>query len=442
MRRAIREHRRDFAAIIGLMILAVFTSAVIFSQQRLTLPGWVPVIGSDRFELEVELTSAQAVTPGQGQSLNIAGIKVGDVSEVNLEDGRAIVTAQLDPDDAELIHEDATVLLRPRTGLQDMTLELDVGTEEAPVIEEGYRITAESTAPNVQPDEILASLDGDTQAYLQLLIQGGAEGLGGSGKELSATLRRIEPLARDLARLNSGLADRRNAIKHAITSFRDVSEELGASDTQLAEFVSSSNEVMDSFARQEASLRASLRELPGALEATRGALESGESFGRALGPAARALIPSAEALGPALREVRPFLDQTTQPIREQIRPFTRQTSDALRHIRQGSKPLAGTTKGLSGGLSELNKLLNALAYNPAGPEEGYLFWLAWLNHNTNNMFMLQDALGPLRRGLVIQNCLTATVAEGLAAERPFLRTLQQLTNVPMSSTICPITPLP
>lgn len=440
MRRAIREHLRDFVAIAALMVLAAITASVILSQQRLILPGWVPVIGQDRFELEVEMSSAQAVVPGQGQSLNIAGIKVGDVTEVDLEDGRAIVTAQIDPEKAELIHEDAQVLLRPRTGLQDMTLELDVGTEETPVIEEGHRILADSTAPNVQPDEILAALDGDTQSYLKLLLQGGGEALGGNGERVSSTLRRFEPFARNLARLNDGLAERRDAISRAITNFKLVSEELGGTDTQLADFVSSSNQVMESFANQEAALRESLQELPPALSATRGALDSGERFAGVLGPAATDLIPSAQALGPALREVRPFLEETVDPIREQIRPFTRQTSEALTHIRQGAEPLSITTKELTGGLGELNRLTNALAFNPAGPEEGYLFWLAWLNHNTNNLFQLQDAMGPLRRGIALQGCFTATNAEALASARPYLRALQLLTNVPESEDICPVFP--
>ena len=87
---------------------------------------------------------------------------------------------------APLIHEDATVLLRPRTGLQDMTIELDPGRKDGPPVEEGATIPLAQTKPNVQPDQILASLDGDTRDYLQLLIQGGAEGLGGRGKQLSA----------------------------------------------------------------------------------------------------------------------------------------------------------------------------------------------------------------------------------------------------------------
>ncbi|MEJ7875098.1 MAG: MlaD family protein [Solirubrobacterales bacterium] len=438
MKRAIREHMRDFLAIGGLIVIAALVSSVILSQQRLILPGWVPVIGQDRFELEVEMSSAQAVTPGQGQSLNISGIKVGDVTEVDLEDGRAIVTAQIDPEKAELIHEDAQVLLRPRTGLQDMTLELDVGTDATPVIEEGYRIQADSTAPNVQPDEILAALDGDTQDYLKLLVQGGGEALGGNGEKLSATLRRFEPLGRNLARLNGGLAERRDSIRRAVTNFKLVSQELGSSDARLADFVSSSNDVLESFANQEASLRESLQELPPALTATREALDSGERFAAVLGPAAEDLTPSARALGPALQEVRPFLEETTEPLREQIRPFTRQTREAFGHIRQGAEPLSDTTRELTGGLSELNLLTNALSYNPPGPEEeGYLFWLAWLNHNTNNLFQLQDAMGPLRRGIVLQGCFTAGNAEALASSRPFLRTLQLLTNVPESEDICP-----
>ena len=64
---------------------------MILSQQQQPLPSWVPFLGEDRFELKAEFSTAQAVTPGQGQTVNIAGVKVGDVSEVELEDGHAVV---------------------------------------------------------------------------------------------------------------------------------------------------------------------------------------------------------------------------------------------------------------------------------------------------------------------------------------------------------------
>ena len=85
MSRAIREHLRDFVGIAVLVVLALVTTGVILAQQQSNLPSWIPILGTDHFELKAEFSSAQAVTPGQGQQITIAGIKVGTVSGVNLE---------------------------------------------------------------------------------------------------------------------------------------------------------------------------------------------------------------------------------------------------------------------------------------------------------------------------------------------------------------------
>ena len=438
MRRAIREHLTDFIAIAAVLVAGLAVTAYILSQQQQPYPSWVPILGDDRFEVKAELSTAQAVTPGQGQTVNIAGVKAGDISEVELVDGRAVVTMLVEEEFAPLVRSDSTVLLRPRTGLQDMTLEIETGTGEQ--LAEGSTIPLSQTEPNVQPDQILATLDGDTRAYLQLLLQGAGDGLGGRGKKLSATFRRFEPLSRDLARIGEALAVRRANIRRAITTFKLVSEELGANDTRLSEFVDSSNAALAAFADQEAAIRESLQELPSTLTETRSALESGEQFANVLGPSSVALIPAAQALGPALREVRPLFENTTPALQNQIRPFARAAQTPVRHLTQAAQPLLTTTKGLRGTFTEFQTLGNALGYNPPGSaEEGYLFWLAWLNHNTNALFFSQDAMGPMLRTVVMFGCQTAGLAEGVAAPRPFLRTLQQMTNVPSSSDprVCP-----
>jgi phospholipid/cholesterol/gamma-HCH transport system substrate-binding protein len=108
----------------------------------------------------------------------------------------------------------------------------------------------------------------------------------------------------------------------------------------------------------------------------------------------------------------------------------------LKHVKQAAKPLAAATTGLARGFTGLNLLLNALAYNPPGSaEEGILFWLAWLNHDTNAMFFTQDAGGPLRHGLVELSCSTAGAAEAIAETDPVLKTLQQLSRVPTRAEI-------
>lgn len=435
MNKAIRDHLTDFVAIIVLLVFGLATTVFILSQQQAPYPSWVPFLGDDTVELKAELSTAQAVTPGQGQTVNIAGIEVGNLTEVELVDGEAVVTMLVDRDYADLIHSDATVLMRPRTGLQDQTLEVDPGTDDAPVIEDGETLPSAQTQPNVNPDQILASLDGDTQAYLRLLLEGGAEGLGGNGEEFSATLRRFEPLGRDLAKINGKLSKRSQSISRAITNFKLVSEELGARDTRLAEFVDSSNAVLGSFANQEASLRESFQELPSALAATRGALESGDQFALELGPASRALIPQARSLGPALEATRPFFRDTVAPIRDQIRPFTRQVRPPIRKLADTATALNQTTPDLTRSLGEVNSLFNALAFDPSGSQNGYLYFLPWLNHNLDTALSLQDAHGPLLRTVVLQSCITAQLAEGFASGRPYIRTLQQLSRVPASGTV-------
>ncbi|HET6831053.1 MAG TPA: MlaD family protein [Solirubrobacterales bacterium] len=438
MKKALRTYTRDFIAILVLGAIGLLALFVILSQQSTALPSWFPFLGEDRFELKTEFQTAQAVTPGQGQTVNLSGVEIGDVTNVELEDGVAVVTMQVDPEFAGLIHPDASALLRPRTGLQDMTIELDAGTEEGE-IPEGFTIPLANTEPNINPDQILASLDGDTRAYLKLLLAGGAEALGSQEKSenFAQVLRRLYPTVRDIAKINGAIAERRDNLRRVITNFKLIAEELAKSDTNLTGFVESQNEVFGAFAESEADLRATLRELPGALRATRGALNAGATLSGELRPALIDLLPQARALGPALRATRPFFRQTEPAIRTQLRPFTKNVDTFISDVRRASKPLEQSSKQLEGGFTELNQLVNALGYNPSGPSEGYLFYLSWLNHNTNASFLTQDGLGPLRRGLFTYTCFTSQLADNLVASRPSLKTARELTRLPTTTEICP-----
>jgi phospholipid/cholesterol/gamma-HCH transport system substrate-binding protein len=439
VRRAFREHAKEAVAILALVVFALAITGYILANQQAPYPGWIPILGEDTYELKADLETGQAITPGQGQTVNVAGIKVGDITEVDLEDGHAVVTMLLEERYRGLIRDDATVLVRPRTGLQDMTLEVDPGTGET-AMEEGETIPLASTARSVPPDEFLAALDGDTRDYLKLLVHGGARGLADNGKDASAVFRRFSPLAKYLARLNGALEERDDAIRRSITSFKEVSEALGGSDTRLAEFVSASNDVLSAFARQEASLRASFQELPSALTATREAVVSGDVFAQELGPAATALLPSARALKPALEDTYPFFRDTEEPIREQITPFARNTQETFEELRKTTTSLNETTPNVVGGLRELNRLFNALGYNPPGEEEGYLFWANWLGHNAQQTSNIQDASGALVRAIAFNSCQTASLALGTAQSFPSLKTLIEATRIPRSSEICLIDP--
>ena len=402
---AIRKHLRDFIAIIVLILIAGFVGLYVLAHQRTTIPGWVPVFGREVFVLKGEFSTAQAITPGQGQTVDIAGVEVGQITKVDLVNGRAVVTMELKPKYKDRVHPNATMLLRPKTGLKDMIVELNPGTSAGgPPVREGYMVPVSNTAPDVNLDEILAVLDGDTRTYLQMLLNGAATGLESNGGNLAQVFRRFEPTARDTAKFTKLLAERRQYIRRSIHNFGVFTNALAARDQQLATFVDSSNEVFQHFANQDANLQRTIALLPSALRDTNRALGQATAFADQAGPALNALRPGARALGPSLVATRPFLRETTPIIENQLRPFTRVATPVVKELAPAAAEFADATPDLTTTFQVLNAFLNGLAYNPPGRAEGYMFYLAWLNHISNSILSAQDAQGSIRRGLLVISC--------------------------------------
>jgi phospholipid/cholesterol/gamma-HCH transport system substrate-binding protein len=451
VRRQIRKQLPVFVALLFLLVGSLGIAGYILSHQRFYLPAWFPVLGTDFYEVKAELPTGQAVVPGQGQTVNVAGVKVGEVGEVKLEDGRAVVLMQIREEYAP-IYRDSTVLLRPKTGLKDMYLALDPGTESAGEVPENGRVRVANTLPDVNADEILAQLDADTRDYLRILLNAGGTAFDDevsdpngrfeqtAEQDLREVFKRFEPTARDGERFTRLLVKRRHNIKRVIHNFQELSTALARRDEQLASLVDSANANFEAFASEEDSLRAALREFPGALSQTETTLRKAGVLADELGPALERLRPFARELAPALRKTRPFFEETTPIIRDQIRPFARDVQPTVRDLRRASEDLAVVTPSLKRSFQVLNRFFNTLAYNPAGPTEPYLFWSSWGAHAGATLWSLQDAHGPVRRGVVLVGCSTYNSLEQIVIANPQLGVPTQLLNLPPESANCPNNP--
>ena len=462
---AIRKHLRDFLAIAFMAVLAIAVAGYILSNERFYLPNWVPLVGTDFYEIKAELQSAQAVVPGQGQSVNIAGVKVGEVGSVELEDGHAVVEMNIQRKYAP-VYKNATILLRPKTGLKDMVLALDPGSKSAGKLPEGGHVRLANTLPDVNPDEILAELDSDTRAYLRVLLNAGSQAFTDESQEqqevaspgagdtstdqpvqsastdLREALKRFEPTARYTAQITKQLAKRRQNVRRVIHNFQELATEVGNKDSQLAALVDSANANFAALASEERNLSDSVRLLPGTLGQTDTTLRKASTLARELGPTLQDLRPAARALGPSLRQTRPFLRATTPIIRTQLRPFARDVQPVVRHLRTAAQDLAVVTPRTTRVFKFLNALVNTLAYNPPGAQEGYLFWASWVNHAGATVFSVQDAHGPIRRGLFLASCSGLQILDQIGATTPQLQVLIELLNAPKQAQVCGGTPTP
>jgi phospholipid/cholesterol/gamma-HCH transport system substrate-binding protein len=391
---AIRKNVRNFIAIAVLIVIALATSYYIVKQQRLR----IPILEAHPFTLHAEFQTAQAVVPGQGQTINVAGVKVGDVESVELKNGVAEVTFGIEPKYLP-IYKNATILLRPRTGLQDMFFDMDPGTKSAGEVHDGGTIPLANTAPDVNLDEILSALDSDTRAYLRILLDSAGQGLNGQSKNLGRLLGGIGPINRDLKRLNSLVAERRQNLAELIHNLSVLTRAVGRHAGDVSTLVRASNSALGAIAGQSPDLQRAVSELPGVLSNTHTALTAATPFARQLGVTLNALRPFARDLPTLNASLIELAHKATPAIRDQIRPLVRAARPDIPPLSAAANELSPAVPKLTSTVHELNRLFNTAAYNPGGAnapgtpgrDEGYLYWLAWASHIGALTFNNQDA---------------------------------------------------
>lgn len=441
MRQAVRKHLRDFVAVAGLLVIALAVTVWIVQEQRLR----IPVLEERPFELKAEFETAQAVVPGQGQTIRVAGVRVGDVQDVEVEDGVGVVTFAIDREFLP-IYRDATILMRPTTGLKDMFFELDPGTKAAGEYEEGDTVPVSNTAPDVNLDEILAALDADTRAYLRLLLVGAGKGLDGRDRQLGRLLGSIGPINRDLAKLNSEVATRKRNLARLVHNFNRLTAEVGRADRDLTELVGASNQALGAIAEQDPSVQRAVRLLPGTLERATSTLNATARLGEVLGPAFNDLRPFARNLDELNDAARRLAKGTTPVLANEIRPFVRSARKPVPDLRNAADRYSSAAPRLTTIGNKINRLANMAAFNPRGAErlgaegrnEGYLYWAAWLGHNGNTVFSAGDGNGFYRRIYFTVGCdqLFEIVRSASAAEQALKEIVTGLTSA-TRNLLCP-----
>ena len=440
--RVLRKNIPAIGAILGLLVISLVVGLYIVQNQRLR----IPLLDEEPVRMKVELQNANAVTPGQGQTVQVAGVQIGRISSVDLEEGLAIVGVEIEPDYADLIRTDAKALLRPRTGLKDMYIQIFPQPEStAPLAEEGFTIPVANTLTDVDLHEILGELDDRTQDYLRLFAHGAGTGLKDNGTELAEVFERFAPTMRDLARVNRAVAQERTQLRRLITSLASLNGKLAEKPEDLTQLVDAGAATFGAFASEDDDLRATVAELPSTLQQATRTLRDLQPFARELRPATRELIPVFEALEEANRRVPPFAREAAPILRERIRPFVRSARPLVRDLRPAARSLSASFPDVRRSGKVLNRFFNMLAFNPRGREgpaqpgreEGFLFWLGWLTHQTVYLQNVADANGPLRPVFLTGTCGTLT---SIALGEPALEFGLNLS--PILATACGNPPTP
>lgn len=376
--------KRDVSALLGLLLIAALVGGYILAHQRATWP-W-----EDDFTFTAEFDAAPAISPGNGQEVRIAGVSVGEIREAEVtDDGRARLTLAVEP--GHEIYANAKLVLRPKSPLNEMYVEIDPGGPPADQLAEGDNLTVKHTANPVQVDEVLQHLDERTRAATTSLLSQADVALAHAPESLPAGLNAADGTMRALRPVAEKLQTRRAKISTLVTALARISQVAGEDDKRLARLATSTQQSLRVLARHDQDLDSALKQLPGTTRALKHSTSSIRKLSNQLDPTLESLDQASQVLPKALKRLTSTVDEAGQVV-EVARPVVRKARPVVNDLRPfvgDLNPALADVRAVSGRLDPATATLVR-----------YLPDLQAFVYNTNSVVSLEDANGGILRGLL------------------------------------------
>ena len=310
MREAIATRRRAALGVAGVVIGSLVTTVATSSASDLVGAGQPLTLYAD---------TADAGALIEGNDVRMFGVKVGVVSDMGVVDNdTARLTLDLMSTDTP-IHTDATLRIRPVSLLGERYAELDPGSPDAPIAEDGFTLPIEQTSRAVDLDEVLDAVDQPTGRALSMLLTTLGEGMAGNGENAAQALEELAPSMEQTDDLVAVLDGQTATLQRLIDAFAPVIASLGVNGGGTTDaLIDSAAELLGATAEEREALEMTLAELPSTLRTADRTLSS--------------LSGLADQAIPALSSARPFTDQLDQ-IAGEATDFSRAAEPAISTLK-------------------------------------------------------------------------------------------------------------
>lgn len=321
--------KRNVLAVTALVTAGLIAGGYILTMQQVRVP-W-----DGKKHFSVTFDAAPAINPSSRQEVRIAGVAVGDIRAASV-DGQGHARLELAIDKGHEIYDNARVLLRPKSPLNEMYIELNPGGPPGkPLPDDGVLPVANSVRP-VQVDEALGHLDTNTREALTTLLSESDVALASAPGNLPQGIDATDQVVRDLRPVATALQTRKDTLQKLITALGQIASATGNDDQRLSALADSLQKTLSSVGQRNGDLDTALAQLPdftqqlknatgsiGALSAqldpaldnlraVSGTLPGTlDKFGRTvdkLGQTVDTARPVVDKAGPVVRDLRPFVD--------------------------------------------------------------------------------------------------------------------------------------
>lgn len=328
--------RRGVIAIVALMVAVAGTSLV---------------TGDDTDDSTISVTIADAGQLEQGAEVRDAGVRVGEVTKIDLVGAKARLTLRVTKGVLPL-HEDASIQLKPVNLLGENFVDLDSGSDDAPFAKDAV-IPEERATIAVTLQDVLNTFEDPTAAGLASIVTTLGEGLDDNGAELAKALKVLSPAMKDTAKLGMVLSEQNEVLESLMKASDPVVAALAADNGKtLDSLVGSTRDTLVALGNQQAALEQTIRDLPATLTSAQRTLARFGDTARSGTLTLKALRPLTGNLEDVVEELRDFADSadpalaSLEPVLDRADALLDAAAPVVAQLRQAGPDLASAASSL------------------------------------------------------------------------------------------------
>lgn len=373
----------NILAYLFLVVVGLAAAGYFLTHERFN-PPW-----ENRYSVFVTFDKAPGVSPGKGQEVRIAGIEVGDIRGLSvLNSGKARLELSIDAN--QKVYSNARFVLRPKSPLNDMYIEINPGGPPGTVLTDGASLPVANTVRPIQIDEVLAHLDDNAQTAVTSLLSEADVALAHAPADLPKGLTATDATVTELKPVMDQLELRRDLLARLVTSLSQIAVAVGDDDERLTRLASSLQETLSTIGARDVDLNDALAELPEFSKQLRHASSGVNDLVKELDPTLRRLGDVHKDLPKALSKLDDSVDELDEFL-QHARPTLRHAKPVLADLKSASPHLVNVTADLRPISKDLGPLTKTTVPN--------LDNLNAFFYNTNSVFSLRDANRGILRGL-------------------------------------------
>jgi phospholipid/cholesterol/gamma-HCH transport system substrate-binding protein len=348
--------------------------------------GVVAIDLDDGYEVQFVMPSAAQLA--EGSPVWIDGADAGSVTDLRVENGRAVVTASIADEHAPL-HDGTTTRVEWSSAIGERLLTVEPGPQENVELQD--RALVEAPSRQIEVDQVLAMLDGPTRERVSSLVEELNTTVSGSEDQLRATIKESGYAVNALGSVLDAVGKDGPAIRSLVTELDNLTSITSEHQSQTASSVQQLTTLTSSIADQQEALSSTLQQLPSTLSVANSTLGRVPAASRETVALLQDLEPATDRLPGVTKNLTPVL-RDLRPTVADLRPLLASASELLERtpgLLEGAQAVVPDVDTLLQGLTPALSFLRP--YTPEG---------IGMLHNWGQAFAPYDGRGHVWAGML------------------------------------------